>query len=88
MSDIITPTDTETWHDQRPSHPMLPDAVYNARVASDEAWCAYDNIVTEEHDGDPTGLHEPNYQRITDALDAALAANEVYYAACRATSNV
>ena len=42
MNDDIT---TETWHDQRPTHPQRPVAYYNAIAASNAMWAIVDREV-------------------------------------------
>ena len=47
---MITNRDPETWHDQRPSHPVRPAWLIEAQEGAAAAWRAYSEEIDRQND--------------------------------------
>lgn len=45
MSTFLTQRDSETWFDQRPSHPRIDPELAQARAKVEQAWADYDAMI-------------------------------------------
>jgi hypothetical protein len=80
MNDDIT---TETWFDQRPSHPTRPAWYQQAIEDADEAWKAYyaatDEIFDERNPAETKPEEWARLNRLMAEAEAAEAAKEAAY---------
>jgi len=64
----------DTWHDQRPTHPVRPDWLDEADYARSRAWIAFHEAANEEYATD-----HPNQDRIDGLFERAHMADLWYY---------